>query len=91
MAKAKKAAASHNPNQLYELLRVERTATDKEIRKAYLVLSRAVHPDRNPSPKPNPNPNSPPRALPLTLSRRPTSQPSTTPSRTASPPPRCRS
>ena len=50
MAKAKKAAASDNPNQLYELLRVERTATDKEIRKAYLVLSRAVHPDRNPSP-----------------------------------------
>ena len=34
---------------LYELLRVAPAATDKEIRKAYLVLSRAVHPDRNPS------------------------------------------
>ena len=45
MAKAKKAAVS-----LYELLRVAPAATDKEIRKAYLVLSRAVHPDRNPSP-----------------------------------------
>ena len=45
MATAKKAAVS-----LYELLRVAPAATDKEIRKAYLVLSRAVHPDRNPSP-----------------------------------------
>ena len=35
---------------LYELLRIKQTATDKEIRKAYLVLSRAVHPDRNPCP-----------------------------------------
>ena len=45
LAMAKKAAVS-----LYELLRVAPAATDKEIRKAYLVLSRAVHPDRNPSP-----------------------------------------
>ena len=43
--KAKAGAVS-----LYELLRVAPAATDKEIRKAYLVLSRAVHPDRNPSP-----------------------------------------
>ena len=43
--KAKAAAVS-----LYELLRVTPAATDKEVRKAYLVLSRAVHPDRNPSP-----------------------------------------
>ena len=43
--KAKATAVS-----LYELLRIAPTATDKEVRKAYLVLSRAVHPDRNPSP-----------------------------------------
>ena len=43
--KAKAATVS-----LYELLRVAPAATDKEVRKAYLVLSRVVHPDRNPSP-----------------------------------------
>ena len=33
---------------LYELLRVEKTATAVEIRKAFLVLARAAHPDKNP-------------------------------------------
>ena len=33
---------------LYDLLRVPRTATQPELRRAYLGLARVVHPDKNP-------------------------------------------
>lgn len=36
---------------LYEVLRVERSATEAQVKRAYKLMARKIHPDRNPDPR----------------------------------------
>ncbi|GCE98184.1 hypothetical protein ZYGM_003260 [Zygosaccharomyces mellis] len=42
---------SKDKHQFYEILKVERTANDNEIKKSYRKLAIRLHPDKNPHPK----------------------------------------
>ena len=61
----------------YELLQVERTATDTEIKTSYRKLAMQFHPDRNPN-NPEAEEKFKPAARPTRSSPIPTSAPPTT-------------
>ncbi|ABN68033.2 predicted protein [Scheffersomyces stipitis CBS 6054] len=42
---------SYKPHQFYQILAVEKTATDGEIKKSYRKLAIKLHPDKNPHPR----------------------------------------
>ena len=46
---AKTVEGSGKDVDLYAFLKVSKTATSTEIRKAYYALARIVHPDKNPN------------------------------------------